>query len=90
MYSYVPELSVNDIPAGTYIMQSPDGFDTRHDSAVPTAIVPLGQLVAIVMAGSFMAMYPDGQLVLGAVACANTGAHTNKNIIRFIWGPLIR
>ena len=85
----MPLLSEYDTPAGAYITQSPDGLDTRHDSAVPTEIVPLGQLVAIVMAGSFMAMYPDGQVVLGAAACVNPGIHTNKNIIRFISATLI-
>jgi len=53
------------------------------------AVVPLGHVVAIVMAGSFIAMYPDGQVVLGAAACANPGIHTNKNIIRFISATLI-
>lgn len=38
VYSYVPLLSVNDIPTGAYIMQSPDGLDTRHDAASPTAV----------------------------------------------------
>ena len=70
-------------------MQSPDGLDSKHDSAVPMAVVPLGHVVAIVMAGSFMAMYPDGQVVLGAAACTNPGIHTNKNIIRFISATLI-
>lgn len=84
VYSYVPLSSVNDIPTGAYIMQSPDGLDTRHDSAVPTAIVPLGHSVAIVMYGASMAIYPDGQLTLGVTACATIGAHANKNIIRFI------
>ena len=85
----MPVSSVYDTPAGAYIMQSPAGFDTKHDSAVPTEIVPLGHVVAIVMAGSFMAMYPDGQVVLGAAACVNPGIHTNKNIIRFISATLI-
>lgn len=85
--SYVPLSSVNDIPTGAYIMQSPDGFDTRHDAAVPTAIVPLGHSVAIVMYGASMAIYPDGQLILGAAACVANGTHTNKNTIRFMMLP---
>lgn len=80
----MPELSVNDIPTDAYIMQSPDGLDTKHDSAVPTEIVPLGHVVAIVMAGSSIAMYPDGHDVDGATATADNGISINKNIIRFI------
>jgi len=87
--SYVPELSVNDIPTDAYIMQSPDGLDTKHDSAVPTEIVPLGHVVAIVMAGSSIAVYPDGHDVDGDTATADNGISINKNIIRFIRIPLI-
>ena len=54
--SYVPDSSVYDTPAGAYIMQFPAGFDTKHDSAVPTAVVPLGQLVAMVICGSSIAI----------------------------------
>lgn len=70
-------------------MQSPAGLDTRHDSAVPTEIVPLGQLVAIVICGSSIAIYPAGHDVDGAVAYATIGAPANKNIIRFIRTTLI-
>ena len=56
VYSYVPLSSVNDTPAGAYIMHDPDGLDTRHDSAVPTAIVPLGHDVAMVIYGASTAM----------------------------------
>ena len=78
-----------DIPAGAYIMQSPAGFDTKHDSAVPMAVVPDGQLVAMVMRFSSIAIYPAGHDVDGAVAYATLGAPANKNIIRFIRVPLI-
>jgi len=47
---------VYDIPTGAYIMHEPAGDDTKHDSAVPMAVVPLGQLVAIVICGSSIAI----------------------------------
>ena len=87
--SYNPELSVYDTPAGAYIMQSPAGFDTKHDSATPVAVVPDGHVVAIVIYGSSIAMYPDGHDVDGATATADNGISINKNIIRFIRIPLI-
>ena len=85
----MPVSSVYDTPAGAYIMQSPDGLDTRHDSAVPMAVVPLGQLVAIVICGSSIAIYPVGHDVDGAAAYATIGAPANKNIIRFIRSTLV-
>ena len=87
--SYVPELSVNDIPTDAYIMQSPDGLDTKHDSAVPTEIVPLGHVVAIVMAGSSIAMYPDGHDVDGATANTANGIKVNKINNIFIYATLV-
>ena len=57
--SYVPASSVNDIPAGAYIMQLPFSV-AKHDSAVPTAVVPLGHDVAMVMYGASIDIYPVG------------------------------
>ena len=54
--SYVPASLVNDIPAGAYIMHFPDGLSTRHDSAAPMAVVPLGHVVAMVIFGASMAI----------------------------------
>ena len=87
VYSYVPISSVNDMPAGAYIKHSPDGDDTKHDSAVPTAIVPLGHVVATVIYDESTAIYPDGQLVLGAAAYDSIGIQDNININRFIKAP---
>lgn len=56
IYSYVPLSSVNDIPTGAYIMQSPDGLDTRHDAASPIDTVPLGHDVAMVIYGASIAI----------------------------------
>ena len=78
-----------DIPTGAYIMHEPAGDDTKHESAVPMAVVPDGQLVAMVMRSSSIAIYPAGHDVDGAVAYAIIGAPANKNIIRFIRIPLI-
>ena len=60
--SYVPELSVKDIPTGAYIQQSIDGFWARHESALPKETVPDGHVVAIVISGVSIVMYSDGHL----------------------------
>ena len=90
VYSYVPLSSVYDTPAGAYIIHDPAGLDTKHDSATPTEIVPLGQLVAIVIYSSSIAIYPAGHDVDGAAARATIGTKQNKNINRFIFATLIR
>ena len=82
-------MSVNDTPAGAYIIHDPAGLDTKHDSAVPTDTVPDGHVVAIVIYSSSIAIYPAGHDVDGAAAYAIIGAPANKNIIRFICIPLI-
>ena len=79
VYSYVPLSSVYDTPAGAYIIHDPAGFDTKHDSATPTEIVPLGQLVAIVIYSSSIAIYPDGQSVAGALPKIHTPASPHLN-----------
>lgn len=75
--SYVPELSVKDIPTGAYIQQSIDGFWARHESALPKETVPDGHVVAIVISGLSIVMYSDGHDVDGA--SANAGQDTNIN-----------
>ena len=89
VYSYVPLSSVYDTPAGAYIMQFPAGLDTKHDSATPTEIVPLGQLVAIVRYSSSIAIYPAGHDVDGVAAIAGNVAKHIKNINRFICTTLV-
>ena len=78
-----------DTLAGAYIMQSPAGLDTKHDSAVPTNTVPDGHVVAMMIYGASIAIYPAGHDVDGAVAYATIGAPANKNIIRFIRTTLV-
>lgn len=71
-------------------MQSPDGLDTKHDSAVPVAVVPDGHDVAIVTYVSSMATYPLGHDVDGAAAYAPpTTKNQDKNIKYFIHTPIL-
>ena len=79
----MPDSSVYDTPAGAYIIQSPAGFDTKHDSAVPTEVVPDGQAVAIVTSGLLIVIYPDGHDVDGAVA--NAGDIRQPNIMNLFF-----
>jgi len=75
------------MPDGTNIMHSPAGDVTKHDSAVPTFIIPLGHDdAANTMSGSIIAIYPVGHDVDGAAACAaDIPMHPkNKNNIFFM------
>lgn len=69
-------------------MQLPDGLSPRHDSAVPTDTVPDGHVVATVILGVSIAMYPDGHDVDGAAENDATGINKNKNINFFICTPV--
>ena len=86
--SYVPETSVQDTPAGAYIMQFAAGFDVKHEFAVPAETVSDGHVVATDIAGALTEIYPAGHSVDGVAALATNGMQINKKPIFFISFPL--
>jgi len=68
-------------------MQSPAGFDTKHDSASPTDIQPDGHVVAMVIFGTSIAIKPAGHDVDGVAAIAGNDTKAIKNINSFISVP---
>ena len=84
----MPLVSEYDVPAGMYIIHVPDGLVARHESAVPTLRVPVGQLVAMLRYVSSTAVKPAGQVVDGVAAFATHGTNNNKNKYFFMFYPL--
>ena len=84
----MPLVSEYDVPAGMYIIHVPDGLVARHESAVPTPRVPVGQLVAMLRYVSSTAVKPAGQVVDGVAAFATHGNSKNKIRYFFISSPI--
>ena len=84
----MPLVSEYDVPAGMYIIHVPDGLVARHESAVPTPRVPVGQLVAMLRYVSSTAVKPAGQVVDGVAAFATHGNSKNKSRYFFISSPI--
>ena len=84
----MPLTSEYDVPAGMYIIHVPDGLVARHESAVPTLRVPVGQLVALLRYVSSTAVKPVGQVVDGVAAFATHGNSKNKSRYFFISSPI--
>lgn len=84
----MPLVSEYDVPAGMYIIHVPDGLVARHESAVPTLRVPVGQLVAMLRYVSSTAVKPAGQVVDGVAAFATHGNSKNKIRYFFISSPI--
>ena len=84
----MPLVSEYDVPAGMYITHVPDELINRHESAVPTLRVPVGQLVAMLRYVSSTAAKPVGHDVNGSAPFATHGTNNNKNKYFFMFYPL--